>query len=393
MAYNPFIIIFLLFLISLLLGWIFNKFKILKVSYFLSSEEPSRSDAMDKNSLNDFKERYGKYLSLLTPFSISWGLSGILLTIMTSYREDFFDGSGQTIMLDALFGWIFLSAVFLGLVPILILIKTIKLPSSLQEINESRFAVILLVVVLIGIVSASLVLDLSPFGIVLLGLLSMPALVSAWLAGEFYAVFAIRQYYKMLGWDYIEGKRAEAGIKGVITRGTGCLGFLLTIIAPILAINSLISIFSKEEVREQGGPLGSATETVLPEIIQIILVFILLLGPLISVATQPAGFLELSINSEIYNTLSKFDWEEFNRKSAKVKEIINLKPYPIRVMAGILILFLSFIMYVALLSIGGIINGSDIPVRAGFDQLAESLKFIEVPVLLLVIFTILRDLS
>jgi len=36
-----------------------------------------------------------------------------------------------------------------------------------------------------------------------------------------------------------------------------------------------------------------------------------------SAITEPAGLLELILNSELYTTLSKFDWIEFNRRSAK----------------------------------------------------------------------------
>ena len=358
----------------------------------MNSDETAFGDIIDKNTLIDYKDRYGKYLSILTPAGVSWGIFGVLIAITGSYRDSIFNEDDASIIIKVLFVWITLSGIFLGIIPLLIIFKMIRLPSSLEELTESRFTLILVALVALGIIAATVILDLPPLGVVLLILLSVPALISAWFAGEFYAVFTIRQLYKSRGWDYIEGEKIAPGIKGMVKRSTGILGLFLTVIAPILAINALISIFSKEEVREQGGPLGSISDGLIPPFVQSILVFLLLLGPLVSIATQPAGFLELTVNSEMYNTLSKFDWEEFNRKSAKAKDIISVKPYTKKVMAGILVIFLSFIMYISLLSIGGLISSFDLPIQAGFDQLAEALKFIEVPVLLFVIFDILRDL-
>jgi tetratricopeptide (TPR) repeat protein len=95
----------------------------------------------------------------------------------------------------------------------------------------------------------------------------------------------------------------------------------------------------------------------------------------------------------MYTTLSNFDWEEFNRKTRKARDIIEVRPYSQRVMAGILALFVSFILYVALLSLGGLVTTLDLPVETGLHKLPEALKFIEVPILLLVIGNVLWSLN
>ncbi|MCY3415008.1 MAG: tetratricopeptide repeat protein [Candidatus Heimdallarchaeota archaeon] len=385
---DSYLFITIIIALSIILGYLFTKLKIMKVNYLINKDEDEIDETTGKSKLQDVKDNYGKYLSLLAPFGISWGLTGLLITI--GLLNAWVDDAG--IIEPLLLGWIIISGAILAILPVLILLNNIELPESLDDLIHSKLALTLFIVDLVGIILASIILSLPAFGVILLSLLSIPALISAWFAGEFYAVFSIRQFYKMKGWDYIEGKAADAGWKGKLDRLLSTIGFILTILAPILALNSLISIFSKEEVQSQGGPIGSSTGSFFPPIVQNILVFILLLGPLISIATQPAGFLELTLNSEIYNTLAKFDWEEFNRKSIRAKDVITLNPYPRRVMAGILAIFLSFIIYVALLAVGGLIKGNGLTMDAGLSSMSEALKFIEVPVLLIVLFTILRDL-
>lgn len=383
---QDFLYVLISLVISLLLGFLFNKFKILKVSYFTNLDE-DEGEFIEKHILADLKPTYTKFLTIITPIAITWGIFGVLTTIFgVNFVED------KQLFGSIIYYWIIISAVVLGLIPVFIAINSIKLPESMESLKESKFIFLLLSITVIGIVSATIVLDLSVFGVIILTLLSLPALISAWFAGEFYAIFGLRQLFKIRGWDYIEGKAPESLFQKILTRILGLVGFIMALLTPILAINSLLAIFSSLEVQEQGGPLGS-TAIQLPVLLQSILLFVLLLGPLLSIATQPAGFLELTMNSDIYSTLAKFDWEEFNRKSQKIKDVINVRPYPKRIMAGILAIFLSFIMYVAILAIGGVVSSTDFVIDTSVLQLGKALKFIEVPILLVVVVNILKDLS
>lgn len=386
------IVLILLFLISIGIAWLFTRFRIFKVNYFVKDPELiTTGKILQKKCLREFKELYGKMLNLFPLLGIGWGVFGVLIALLVFYRKDFFEKSADVdFTIDALTAFVLGSAIILGLIIGLFLLQKASLPPSLEDAFKSRFAGLLFVVVVAGIIGATVFLELPPFGIVLLVLLAIPAFISAWFAGEFFTIFAIRQFYQARGWNYLEGQEVGTDIKGLLKRAMGVIGLVLALLAPILAINSLAGIFLKET--EEGGPIGAGL-TFLPDVLLAIAVFILLLGPLVSIATQPTGFLELSVNSGMYTTLSNFDWEEFNRKTRKARDIIDVRPYNQRVMAGVLALFVSFILYVSLLSLGGLVTTLDLPVETGLDKLPEALKFIEVPILLLVIGNVLWSLN
>ncbi|MHA2232826.1 MAG: hypothetical protein ACXAB4_10075, partial [Candidatus Hodarchaeales archaeon] len=301
------IVLLLLFLISLGIAWLFTRFRIFKVNYFVKDPElTTTGKILQKKGLREFKELYGPILNLFPLLGITWGVFGVLIALLVFYREDLFEKNADVdFTIDALTGFVLGSAIILGLMVVLFLVQRASLPPSLQDAFKSRFALLLFIVVFAGIIGATFFLELPPFGIVLLILLAIPAFISAWFAGEFFTIFAIRQFYQARGWNYLEGQDVGAGIKGLFKRAMGVIGLVLALLAPLLAINSLVGIFLKET--EEGGPIGAGL-TFLPEILLAIAVFILLLGPLVSIATQPAGFLELSVNSGMYTTLSNFDW-------------------------------------------------------------------------------------
>ncbi|MFW9992515.1 MAG: tetratricopeptide repeat protein [Candidatus Odinarchaeota archaeon] len=385
-------------LISLSIGWLFNKFRIFKVNYLVQAEgEPVEDDRISHHSLGEFRERYRFLLSLIPPVSAGWAVFGILLTILTFYRDVLAASESEAAIFPALLQvWLLASASVLAIVPVSLILKRIDLPEALGEAIRSRFSVLILLVILTGITVATVTLSLQPVSIILLVLLIIPCTISSWYAGEFYAIFTIRQFYASRGWDYIKGKGVRQGIKGKISRLIGFILFLLALAAPVLAINSLWGVLTR--TTESGGLIGTLMSEVLsfPGWLALffhVLVFALILGPLITIATQPTGFLELTLNSNIYSTLSNFDWEDFNRKSAKMKDIINVRPYKTRVMAGVLAIYVSFIMYVAIISFGGLVASLALPVGdLGLEKLQEALKLVEVPVLLLVISHVLIDL-
>lgn len=390
--------------LSLLLGFLFNKMRVQKVKYYVSDDQDDKVDQdeddledqqrrgqLQQRAFADVQQKYPRFLRVSIILGIAWAILGVLLTILAYYRESFLSSDDISGFSSILLAWIIVTAVLLGMLPFTLALEKIALPPTMYHATRGRFAIVLYVLVGAGITLAALFLELPPAGIALLVLLSIPALVSAWFAGEFYAIFAIRQYFKTKGWDYIAGKSTGKGLKGTIGRGTGFIGLTLAVLAPFLAVNTFIGLFSASN--DQGGPIGSAfADSGLPWWLINVLIFILLLGPLISLATQPAGFFELTINSEMYSTLSKFDWEEFNRRTRKAREIIQVRPHSTQVMGGIIALFLSFVMYVAVLSLGGIVTSFDIGVDIGLNRLSEAVKFVEIPIFLAVVASVLYSL-
>ncbi|MHA1911566.1 MAG: tetratricopeptide repeat protein, partial [Candidatus Kariarchaeaceae archaeon] len=359
----------------------------LKIKYFISEKE---GGTISKKPLANYAQKYGKIFPYLPSFGVGWSVFGVILTINAFYREKLVDASDYDFLFNSITAWIVITGIILAIVPISLLLKTIDLPRTIKEEAGGTFAKLILVVVITGLIAGIVTLELNFFAIVMLLLLLVPTLISAWFAGEFYAIFTIRQYYKMKGWDYIAGKPVGKGAKGKLMQGLSGVSFILALLTPILALNTFIGLFAQSN--DTGGPLGSVTDGLVANWFQSLIIFLLLLGPLLAIATQPAGFLELTLNSEVYSTLAKFDWEEFNRRSNKAQEIINIQPYSKRIMSGVLVLFIGFLMYVSILSLGGLVTEFNLTIGEGLEKLPQAIKFIEIPILLLVIFRILRSL-
>jgi tetratricopeptide (TPR) repeat protein len=373
--------------VSFLLGWVMTKFRFLKIKYFVSEKE---GGTISKKPLANYAQKYGKIFPYLPSFGVGWSVFGVILTINAFYREKLVEVSDYDFLYNSITAWIVITGVILAVVPLSLLFKTIDLPRTIREEAEGTFAKLILAVVFLGFVAAIITLELNFFAITMLTLLLVPTLISAWFAGEFYAIFTIRQYYKTKGWDYIAGKSVGEGAKGKIMQSLSGFTFILALLTPLLALNTFIGLFAQSN--DTGGPLGSVTEGLVANWLQSLIIFLLLLGPLLAIATQPAGFLELTLNSEVYSTLSRFDWEEFNRRSNKAQDIINVRPYSKRIMSGVLALFIGFLMYVSILSLGGLVTEFNLTIGEGLEKLPQAIKFIEIPILLLVIFRILRSL-
>ncbi len=372
-----------LLLLSIVFGYFFNYIKILKIKYLFNKDDGS-DDATHKHLLKDVISDYGPLFRIITPIAISWAIFGILLTIVISNPEFEFVNTIQTYEVTLII-WILISAIILGLIPFLIATDKVDIPYSLENMIQSRFTHLLLLYVISGLLFSIFYLKLPTIDILLVLLISIPAFISAWFAGNFYTVFSIRQYYKAKGWDYIEGVSLKHNITGYLQRVSGLTGFILAMLAPVLALNSIISIFLPIRIQENGGLIGQYFDDFLPPVIQLILVFALILGPLISIAIQPANFLEITINSEIYYILSNLDWDDFYSRTDKTRQEISLKPYNRKEMAGIIIVFISFLLYFVILTIGGILRAEHITLGVGFNDIPMALKFIEIPIFLTVV--------
>ncbi|MCY3415119.1 MAG: hypothetical protein INQ03_25935 [Candidatus Heimdallarchaeota archaeon] len=377
---------------SLVLGFIFNQIRILKSKYiFNAGNSADIGDLTNLHLLGKVKNVYGRLFTLVTPLSISWGIFGILLSLSIAYAN-YFNLQSTDYELPLLI-WLLISASALAIIPIILITDHIDYPYSIENMTRSKLSLLLLSFVLLALIISYLYFRLPLLGIIVVGLISIPAFISAWFAGKFFVVFMIRQYFRVLGWDYIEGTSIRKGFFGGIERVISGIALILALLAPIMALNSVISVLLPVPVQERGGIIGIYVQSVLPEYIHLVIIFILMIGPLISMAIQPGSFLELTLNSEIYDILSRFDWNQFSSQSDRMKQEISLRMYKSKEMRGIILVFISFVLYLVILSIGGILKAESTDLGIGFSHIPQALKLVESPIILIMIIRIFRDIK
>ena len=127
---------------------------------------------------------------------------------------------------------------------------------------------------------------------------------------------------------------------------------------------------------------------------QIIILF-LIVGPLVTFIFRPTNIFELSLNSKIYHTLSNFDWDYLREQAIDSTDTIIIEALSMPEMIGILIFFISFINYIAILSVGALITSFHININnvLGLNIINSVIKVIEIPVFFFIEFLVFRNLS
>ena len=172
-------------------------------------------------------------------------------------------------------------------------------------------------------------------------------------------------------------------------------------------INSILAvIFSNTD---KGGFLGIALVSLINiditwsftfiqpslEVLTQIIILFLIVGPLVTFVFKPTNVFELSLNSKIYHTLSNFNWDSLNESSIESVDSIIIESLTLNEMIGILLIFVSFINYISILSVGALLSSFHIIVDKNINLsiINSMIKVIEVPVFFLIEFLIFRDLS
>ena len=208
----------------------------------------------------------------------------------------------------------------------------------------------------------------------------------------------------------------------IFGRTKGFFSFISGIFTPIIAINSLVAVLFNNT--NQGGFIGiwllslpnvplhwtiavnpwtytvvnpwtfQLTEPSFNLLTNIIIVF-LIVGPLVTFIFRPTYIFELTLNSKIYQTLINFNWDNFKERISGNNDSIIIHSLTVKEMIGLLIFFISFINYIAIISVGAVIGSFNIPFDStiGLGVLNGTIKLIEVPILFFVEFLILHDLS
>ena len=394
---------------SFLIGFLVVRFRFYSITYYIKGKivrDKLLSNVKNVHLIST-RKRYGFIITIIPVLGFSWGLFGVIISCSLIFNQFFSIFSNEEIktFLFVLDTWIIVNIVMLSIVPLLFIFTKATLPRGMKTTFTKIFFIFVIMVIIVSLVYTFLDYHITTSGLFVLFLLGIPSIFSAWYIGEYYGLFVIRSYYQLIGWDFIIN-----GKLSIFSRLKGFFSILFAILTPILAINSLFAVIFKNT--RKGGFIGISITNfitfnlnfdfkdpftfVRPSFIflgSVIIVF-LIVGPLVTFIFRPTNMFELSLNSNIYTTLSNFNWEYFN-EYANSSDGIIFDALTIHEMVGILILFISFINYVALLSVGALSSsfGINIISSLGLSTINGTTKLIEIPVLFFIQFVMLHDLS
>ena len=414
----------LLFIIigCLIAGYILVRFKFYPIIYFIRGaiiKDRVLSD-IENVHLKNIKQKYGKILSIIPILGFSWGLFGISLTCSIALNKFFHYISSEQIklLLNVVSYWILTNILLLSVIPVLFIFTRAKIPVGMKRSFSKKFFVFIIFVLLFGLFYSFYDYKLDIVGLMVLLLLSIPCIFSTWFIGQYIAVYVIRSYYQSEGWDFVLNEKIS-----IFGRLKGVSSLIFALLTPILAINSLTAVIFN--TTNKGGFIGiwllhlpqvnihlainlpnTWTFTVINPwtfvltkpsftFLTNIVILFLIVGPLVTFIFRPTYIFELTLNSKIYQTLINFNWENLKDNLPDPDNTILIHSLSIDEMAGVLIFFISFINYIAILSVGAVIASFNISLNQmfGLGDINGTIKLIEIPILFFVEYLILHDLS
>lgn len=417
---------FLLFLVitCLLLAYLLVRFRFYPIIYFVKGTiiKDKVLSNIESVHLKSIRQRYGIILSISPILGFSWGFFGISLTTFVAFNKYFHYFTAQEIiyLLTIINNWVLSSIVFLAVLPILFLIT--KLPVGFKRSLTKHFLLFIFLLLIFSLSYSYLDYKMSIYGLGVLLLLAIPCIFSSWFIGQYFAIYIIRSFFQADGWDFVLNQKVS-----IFGRLKGFFSFVFAILTPIIAINSLIAVLFHNT--NKGGYVGiyllslpkdpihwtfhwtfavakpwtftfvnpwyfTFTKPSFGFLTNVIILF-LIVGPLVTFIFRPTYIFELTLNSKIYQTLINFNWEHFKANVAGEHDSVIIHSLTVREMIAVLIFFISFINYVAILSVGAVIGSFHINLdnAIGLGILNGTIKLIEIPVLFFVEYLILHDLS
>lgn len=330
-------------------------FRIRKVRYPVNStvDPPNGYNFFKTTRINESVGGSSRKFSFLNIFSllVSFGLIlqlGFLLWI------DFLDAD---LPYNATIFWIvFFFTLIFTLVSYIFLIRNW---SSLdyrfrKNFTKRNILILLLILFTLNIVMI-LYWELSIITFLVLLLLTPATLFYSWMLGKFSILFLLQQFGVTRGWDPLEASSASnnKSLKSIISKATAFYLIITISLSPILAVNSLLSLFFSEP--SEGGFMGQFLFEILGvnPFVELI-VLLIILGPLTAIALKPSGFLEQWLYSPLYDTIVNWDWETFSLAIKRDNSILRLSEMDhrnARNTSFILGIFLSFASIQALAGI------------------------------------------
>ena len=419
--------IIIIFVLSIIIGcliasYVLVKFKFYPIIYFYKGEikKDRLLSEIENVHLKNMKQKYGLILSVIPILGFSWGLFGITLTCFIAFNKfiPLFSSQDINFLLNIVNYWVISNIMLLSVIPLLFLFTRAMIPVGMKRSFNRKFLAFLLIIILFGLVFSKIDYHLSLFGLFVLFLLAIPCIFSSWFIGQYIAVYVIRSFFQTTGWDFVLNEKTS-----FFGRIKGFFSFIFAFLTPILALNSFIAVLDKNT--NKGGFLGiwflsltktpftftftivnpwtftlvnpwtfTLTESVFGIFTNVIILF-LIVGPLVTFIFRPTYIFELTLNSKIYQTLINFNWDNFKENINSKHDCIIIHSLTTREMLGIMIFFISFINYIAIISVGAVIASFQINLDQiiGLGFLNGTIKLIEIPVLFFVEYLILHDLS
>ncbi len=416
-------LVLLIAISCLIIGYMLVRFKFYPIVYFIKGTivKDKVLSNIESVHLKNVKQKYGLILSMAPILGFSWGLFGIVLTCLIAFNKfttHYFSSKDISYLLTVINFWVIANIVFLSIIPLLFLFTKASIPLGLKRSFNKRFLIFTIIIEVFGLLYSHFVYEIPLVGLFILFLLSVPCVFSSWFIGEYFAVYVIRSFFQSSGWDFVMNEKVS-----IFGRLKGLISFISSIITPIIAINSLVAVLNHNT--NKGGFIGiwllslpnipihwtftilnpftftvlnpwkfKLTEPSFNALTNIIIIF-LIVGPLVTFIFRPTYIFELTLNSKIYQTLINFNWDNFKQQISGDNDSVIIHSLTTKEMIGLLIFFVSFINYIAVLSVGAVIGsfGINFDSTIGLGLLNGTIKLIEIPVLFFVEFLIMHDLS
>ena len=400
------VFILLLAIGCILAGYVLVRFKFYPIIYFIKGQivkDKVLSD-IENVHLKSIKQNYGKILTAIPILGFSWGLFGITLTCFIVFNQflSYLSSTEVNTLLMVVNYWVLSNIILLAMIPLLFLFTKASIPVGMKRSFNKTFFLFLLAVLISSLLYGFGEYDLSIPGLSVLFLLSIPCVFSSWFIGQYFAVYIIRSFYQSTGWDFVLNEKTS-----IFGRFKGFFSLIFAFFTPILAINSLVAVIYKNT--NKGGFIGIYLLS-LPalnfrkpftfvepsfEFLASVIILFLIVGPLVTFIFRPTYIFELTLNSKIYQTLINFNWEHFKEHFSESNDSIIIHSLTGQEMVGVLIFFISFINYIAILSVGAVVASFQINLDQfiGLGIINGTIKLIEIPIFFFVEFLIFHDLS
>eukprot|EP01083_Nonionella_stella_P174382 604324_1 len=358
--------------ISILLTYWFYKHRFLTVEIFQSTklssthnehvnvvlvDSPQEDNALDglysRVELGDMTGEYGRSV-LSIPLSIAWFALAVLLYIGSILDPNIDDSSVKRLYLVTLTIWIFVSTIILVVLPVMFLIRKAELLPSMQDFLKSKTLIFILLCQVSLMIVVFLIFSADALTILITSLLTPAILLTTYFVAQYWLLFVIHSFFIVRGWDFLAGEGTYYNVRCCRhTRlvVTSTLAFLTILLSCIVTLDGYIGVGASlsSSVTSQSFLLYQVIteQATLPTGWAVVSLY-LSIGPLLNVIAEPAGTLELLLNSELYTTLSKFDWTEFNRRTRASKKLLDVRPYSYNIMLGILSIYVSLALFIGI---------------------------------------------
>ena len=407
-------IVSLFVILCLLIGYLLVRFKFYPIIYFIQSKivrDKYLSD-IENVHLKNIKQKNNLTLSVIPILGFSWGLFGITLTCFVAFNHylNYLSVQDSTILLRVINDWLATSIILLSAIPLLFLFTKADIPIGMKRSFNRYFLAFIVVIMLFALVYSAFDYHLSLIALSFLFLLGIPCVFSSWFIGQYFAVYVIRSFYQAVGWDFVLNEKTS-----ILGKLKGFFSLLFAILTPIIAINSLLAVIFANT--SKGGFIGiwllslptvnfHWTVPFIPHFtfnftrpsfvfLASIIILFLIVGPLVTFIFRPTFIFELTLNSKIYQTLINLNWDHIQEHTAQNDDMIVIHSLTVNEMHGVILFFISFINYVAILSVGAVTASFHINLDQiiGLNLLNGTIKLIEIPILMFVEYIILHDLS